>query len=82
MFPVAVVLCILGYTLMYCGLGSASNGGTGPTVWEAFGWGEGPSIGSGLGTGAGSAAGNALNNLQKAKPSSANPLAPPSFQQL
>jgi hypothetical protein len=79
MFPVAVVLVILGYTFMYCGLANASNGGTGPSVWTALGWGEAPTLGGKLGSAAGSAAGNALNKLY---PNNVNPQTPPTFTQV
>lgn len=80
MFPVAVVLTILGYTFMYVGLANAVNGGTGPTVWEALGWGESPKFGSGdVGSAAGSAAKKALEKLY---PNSVNPQTTPTFTQI
>lgn len=83
MFPVAVVCTILGYTLIYCGFANLGNGGQGPSVWEALGWGPAPAfpLDGKLGSGAGSAAGKALEKLLPKTPS-ANPVVPPTYTQL
>lgn len=80
MFPVAVILTILGYTFVYTGIANLGNGGAGPSIWEALGWGKAPDfpMDGELGGAAGSAAGNALKKLYP----SANPEVPPTFQQL